>query len=74
MVRTFSRSSGDVGLHLRPVDKRLGPDTEVIGDAVGQVSELQPEGAAPLHVHRHCLTDAWGGGGVETVGTGHWGL
>lgn len=68
---TFSRASGDVGLHLRPVDEGLGPDAEVVGDAVRQVSELQPEGATPLHVHRHRLTDAWGGGGVETVGTGH---
>lgn len=68
---TFSWTSGDVGLHLGPVDEGPGPDAEVVGDAVSQVPELQPEGAAPLHVHCHGLTDAWGGGGVKTVGTGH---
>lgn len=68
---TFSRPGGDIGLHLGPVDEGLGPNAEVVGDAIGQVSELQPEGGAALHVHRHRLTDAWGGGGVDTVGTGH---
>lgn len=72
MAATFSWAGGDIGLHLGPVDEGLGPDAEVIRGTVGQVSELQPEGPAPLHVHRDCLTDAWGGGGVKTVGTGHW--
>ena len=39
---TFPGAGGDVGLHLRPVDESLGSDAEVVGDAVGQVSELQP--------------------------------
>lgn len=68
---TFSWTGGDVGLHLGPVDEGLGPNAEVVSDTVRQVFELQPERAAPLHIHHHCLTDAWGGGGVETVGTGH---
>lgn len=71
VTTTFAWPSGDVGLHLWPIDKRLGPDAEVVCDAVSQVSEFQPEGASALHVHRNCLTDAWGGGGVKTVGTGH---
>lgn len=68
---TFSWAGGDVGLHLRPEDKRLGPDSEVVSHTFCQVSELQPKRATPLHVHRHGLTDPWGGGGVKTVGTGH---
>lgn len=71
---TFPWSRGDICFHLRPVDEGLGPDAEVVRDAICQVSDLQPQRAGPLHIHRHCLTDAWGGGGVETVGTGHWRL
>lgn len=71
MAATFSRPRGDVGLHLGPVHEGFGPDAEVVGDAIGQISELQPEGAAPLHVHRHRLTDSRGGGGVRTFWTGH---
>lgn len=71
MANTFAWASGDVGFHLRPIDEGLGPDAEVVGNAISQVSEFQPQGAAPLHVHSHCLTDAWGGGGVKTFGTGH---
>lgn len=69
--QTFSRSCGDVGLHLRTVGEGFGTNAEVVRDAICQVFDFQPQGGVPLHVHRHDLTDAWGGGGVKTVDTGH---
>ena len=71
ILLTFSGAGGDVGLQLGAVHEGLGPDAEGVGDPVRQVLELEPQGPAALHVHRHGLTDPWGGGGVETVGTGH---
>lgn len=56
---TFPRTSRDVGLHLRTVGERFGPDTEVIGDAVRQVFDLHPQRGAALHIYRHNLTDTW---------------
>lgn len=56
---TFSRTGCDVGLHLGTVGERLGPDTEVVGDAVCQVFDLHPQGGAALHIYRHNLTDTW---------------
>lgn len=56
---TFSRPRGDVGLHLGPVRERFGPDAEVVGDAVGQVLDLHPQGCAALHIYSHYLTDTW---------------
>ena len=56
---TFSRPSGDVGLHLGPVSERFGPDAEVVGDAVGQILDFHPQGSAALHIHCHYLTDTW---------------
>lgn len=56
---TFSRTGCDVGLHLGTIGERLGPDTEVVGDAVCQVFDLHPQGGAALHIYRHNLTDTW---------------
>ena len=58
---TFSRARGDVGFNLRPVGEGLGSDAEPVGHPLRQVLHLQPQGAAALHVHRHDLTDPWGG-------------
>lgn len=56
---TFSRPSGDVGLHLRPVSQCFGPDAEVIGDAISQVFDLHPQRSTALHIYCHYLTDTW---------------
>ena len=56
---TFSRPGGDVGLHLGAVSERFSSDAEVVGDAVGQVLDLHPQGGAALHIYCHYLTDTW---------------
>ena len=61
VLHTFSWSSSDVSLHLRPVGEGLGPDPEVIGHPVSQVLNLHPQGGAALHVHCDYLTNTWSG-------------
>ena len=56
---TFSRPSGNIGLHLGAISERFGPDAEVIGDTVSQVFDLHPQGSAALHIYYHYLTDTW---------------
>lgn len=56
---TFSRPSGNVGLHLGAISERFGPDAEVIGDTFSQVFDLHPQGSASLHIYCHNLTDTW---------------
>lgn len=56
---TFSRSSRDVGLHLRAISECFGPDAIVIRDAIGKVFDLHPQGSAALHIYCHNLTDTW---------------
>lgn len=56
---TFSRPGGDVGLDLGAVRERFSTDAVVIGDAVGKVFDLHPQGSTALHIYCHYLTDTW---------------
>lgn len=56
---TFPRPRGDVRFHFGPVRERFGPNAEVIGDAIGEVFDLHPQGGTALHIYCHYLTDTW---------------